>query len=302
MSAQVFGTPGLGAWNQVAEGIDAAYNQPTPVIGNPVKVFNRFVLIPIPVAVVSVLLALLLAISGVTGGVLALVLFVVVAAVLFSGVAFVYSVLRRLLSPNHRSTQVIPPANPVSVGDAIAAYRHNGDSRFIPDDVMSWAVGARAEENVGQVLGSLDHRYQVAHHIEILDEYLGVVRANIDHLLTGPQGTIMVDTKRWSGTLRSEGGTFTCDGIEASARIRQEAPDTLRWEASQVPSGVDAIIVSVDGPGRVEGHLIALTNPGSIPIYAVRTDDLIRLIGSLPKGNAAEMAAILHSPNLNLPN
>ncbi|MEO8291185.1 MAG: nuclease-related domain-containing protein [Gaiellaceae bacterium] len=58
------------------------------------------------------------------------------------------------------------------------------------DDAVHWLGGARAEEAVGEELNKLRPEFVVMHD---LDE---VGPGNVDHLVAGPTGVFMVETKR----------------------------------------------------------------------------------------------------------
>jgi hypothetical protein len=72
---------------------------------------------------------------------------------------------------------------------AFAAARRN-------DDAAKWARGAAGEKRTARYLRPLERRGHVVLH----DRGLGRVTdtANIDHLVIGPHGVIVVDSKNWS--------------------------------------------------------------------------------------------------------
>lgn len=158
----------------------------------------------------------------------------------------------------------------------LSEFRRTRNPELIPEDARSWAYGALSEERVGGLLNAMTG-FEVAHDLEIIKPN-GAVGANIDHLVTGRTGVFMVDTKRWSGTLCRKGNTFGTREGGPSEQYRAKAPDTLRYEAGNVPGGVDLIIVAVDGRGTIEDGRVYLDSPGEVPILAVKSEELTEVI------------------------
>lgn len=158
----------------------------------------------------------------------------------------------------------------------LSEFRRTRNPELIPEDARSWAYGALSEERVGKLLNAMTG-FEVSHDLEIIKPN-GAVGANIDHLVTGRTGVFMVDTKRWSGTLCRKGNTFGTREGGPSEKYRAKAPDTLRYEAGNVPGGVDLIIVAVDGRGTIEGGRVYLDSPGEVPILAVKSEELTEVI------------------------
>src|SRR5689334_11023674 len=65
----------------------------------------------------------------------------------------------------------------------------------------AWAAGAEGERRVAEALASLGGAWTVLH-----DRLLrpGLSEANLDHLVAGPAGVLLIDAKNWSGHVRSE--------------------------------------------------------------------------------------------------
>jgi hypothetical protein len=71
--------------------------------------------------------------------------------------------------------------------------------RFRPSaDILAWRRGAAGERRTARLLASLERRgWAVLHDLAIPGS-----TANIDHLVIGPGGVIVVDSKRYRGRLR----------------------------------------------------------------------------------------------------
>ncbi len=66
-----------------------------------------------------------------------------------------------------------------------------------PSTTKAWATGAEGERRIGRRLDEETNRGMVALH----DRRIPGSRANIDHLVIGPAGVFVIDTKRYRGTV-----------------------------------------------------------------------------------------------------
>jgi len=78
-----------------------------------------------------------------------------------------------------------------------------------PQHVQAWQRGAEGERRVGARLDALASDSLVVLH----DRRIPGSRANIDHIVVGPSGVYVIDTKRYTGKLevRDVGGLFRTD-------------------------------------------------------------------------------------------
>jgi hypothetical protein len=76
-----------------------------------------------------------------------------------------------------------------------------------PQSTRAWAIGARGEGVLGEVLAS------VPGIILVNDRRIPRSRANIDHIVIGPAGVFVVDAKKYKGLIkiRDRGGLFRRD-------------------------------------------------------------------------------------------
>ena len=70
------------------------------------------------------------------------------------------------------------------------------------DDAAAWRKGAVGERRTGRLLRPLETQGYVVLH----DRALPGSRANADHLVIGPHGVLVVDTKNWAKHTRLTGG------------------------------------------------------------------------------------------------
>lgn len=155
---------------------------------------------------------------------------------------------------------------------------------YLGERVIRTAVGAAAEHQVGLYLErALPAGYSIAHDVAVYrDNHQRRITANIDHLIAGPCGVVMVDTKRWSGRLSYTKGRLTCADGKCSPggkKARAKAPDTLRYEAGAVGGGVRLIIIAVTDGTVTKG---TLTIPGHPPIMAMDYHEVADYITGLP--------------------
>jgi hypothetical protein len=73
-----------------------------------------------------------------------------------------------------------------------------------PADVANWGLGAQGERRTGEVLGALESEgWQVQHDLELRRG------GNLDHLVLGPQGVFLLETKTVRGRAAIEDGVLT---------------------------------------------------------------------------------------------
>ena len=76
--------------------------------------------------------------------------------------------------------------------------------------------GAEDEESTARVLGALSSDgWHVFHDVR----WPGREHANIDHVLVGPGGVFVVDSKSWTGTIEVRGGALRLDGRRRTRHV-----------------------------------------------------------------------------------
>ena len=102
-------------------------------------------------------------------------------------------------------------------------------------DTAAWRRGARGERRTARALRPLLRvGWTVLHDVAIPDS-----RANADHVLIGPPGVFLVDTKAWHGHI-----TMAADGSAwHNGHPMDGALDTVRWEADQLAAALGAPVL-----------------------------------------------------------
>jgi Nuclease-related domain len=96
--------------------------------------------------------------------------------------------------------------------------------RFRPSEqARAWQRGAAGEHQTARLLNRLGpDGYVVLHDLAIPDS-----RANLDHLVIGPSGVFVIDTKRWTGQVHQ-----SPDGLIWHNHYRLDRTlATVRWQA-----------------------------------------------------------------------
>jgi hypothetical protein len=109
----------------------------------------------------------------------------------------------------------------------------------------SWNKGAQGEAHVGRLLDSLDPKHWTVLHDLPLD-----TNWNIDHLVIGPTGVFVIDTKNLSGTVLVNGSEIEHNGFQVNyvekmaevvQRVRQNLCSAAGWNTLWV-QGILAFI------------------------------------------------------------
>lgn len=105
-------------------------------------------------------------------------------------------------------------------GVALAAWVLLRDSP--PPAIENWLLGSWGEEATGKALRRLPSEWQVRHDID-------TGAGNIDHLVVGPGGVFVVETKKWSGVVRVEEHTaYVRMPGRTRADVRERAGQQVR--------------------------------------------------------------------------
>jgi hypothetical protein len=144
--------------------------------------------------------------------------------------------------------------------------------RLAPDTV-AWRRGAAGERRTARLLAPLEQRgWAVLHDLAIPDS-----QANIDHLVIGPGGVAVIDSKQYRGRLHLDPNGFLWHGRHLLVSSLRK----VRWEADQADEvlGVAEIqvgaIVAVHGASVPWGRLEA---DGLTVAPARRVPDLLRAL------------------------
>ena len=159
----------------------------------------------------------------------------------------------------------------------------------LPNHVRAWRTGADGEMATARILAPLSAEGFVILH----DRRIPNGRENIDHIVIGPTGVFVIETKNYAGDLRVRDGVLFVD-----RRRRAGVIDQVRRQANavsavllNVPVGDIVVVHHADfpllGPQRIDGvpivmprGLARLLRDSPIVLDPVEVDRLERLATS----------------------
>jgi Nuclease-related domain len=99
-------------------------------------------------------------------------------------------------------------------------------------ETSAWRRGSRGERRTARRLRKLERSgWSILHDVAIPHSH-----ANGDHLLIGPAGVFLVDSKAWHGTIRLAPDGSAWYGVHPLAPMLA----TVRWEADQLAAAISA--------------------------------------------------------------
>jgi len=142
----------------------------------------------------------------------------------------------------------------------------------LPNHVTSWQAGAEGELETSKLLAALEDRdFEVLHDLRIPGS-----RANIDHVVVGPTGVWVIETKSVKGSVRVRGRDLFVGG-----RRKTEYIDEVTREADAVATALDGVPVN-----RVicvhRGDFPLFTRPSLAGVPIVPPSRLVSLIEGRP--------------------
>jgi hypothetical protein len=169
---------------------------------------------------------------------------------------------------------------------ALTAAAAGWGLRFRPSpDAVAWRRGAEGERRTARLLDPLErHGWAVLHDLAVPGS-----RANIDHLVIGPGGVFVIDSKQYRGRLRLDAsGRLWHGGYPLAPALR-----TVDFEADQAaqvladPDVVVVPIVAVHGAQVPWGKVVM----DGVPVVAARR--LPSMLRVLPAVLGPERVAVL---------
>jgi hypothetical protein len=151
------------------------------------------------------------------------------------------------------------------LGGLAASVAAGWGLRFRPSrDAIAWRRGAAGERRTARLLGPLERqRWAVLHDLALPGS-----RANIDHLVIGPGGVFVIDSKQYRGRLQLDGSGRLWHGRSPLAPALR-AVDFEADQAAQVlvdPDVVVVPIVAVHGAQVPWGNVVTQ----GVPVVAAR--------------------------------
>jgi hypothetical protein len=143
----------------------------------------------------------------------------------------------------------------------------------------TWLRGLFGEAMVAHLLGMLPATFYCLHDITLRSNGK---RSNIDHLVVGPTGIWVIETKNWKGEFQKRGGVLLHDGYDESSLIRRVAASTFDVRdalgtARDDVKWINALIVSTKAkvPERLDfGKAVVVGASDVIPLIRDRTQVL----------------------------
>jgi nuclease-like protein len=152
------------------------------------------------------------------------------------------------------------------VGLAVAALV-SWRLRFRPSEqARTWQRGAQGERYTARLLRRL-HRdgFVVFHDLAVP----GNTRANVDHLVIGPTGVFVIDSKQWTGSVRQG-----ADGLVWHNHYRLDRTlETVCWEAETLGQllGTRAAALLCVHDAHVQGGGLDAQGVAIVPAYLLRS-------------------------------
>lgn len=151
----------------------------------------------------------------------------------------------------------------------------------------AWSVGAAGEAMVADRLTALESAGWLALHDV---HWPGRPKANIDHILVGPGGVIVVDAKNWSGDVRLRDGVLRQNGYSKE----QEVSGVLQQGAAL------AAFLEPDHRRLVQGWICLVGQPdiqgttnSGVRIFGL--DTLNRAVAALPQTLDPAVVPTIHA-------
>jgi hypothetical protein len=173
------------------------------------------------------------------------------------------------------ATQVVSHLS--ALAGAIVAAGLAWRLRFRPSAAtLAWRRGAAGERRTARLLGPLERHGWAALH----DLAIPGTQANIDHLVIGPGGVVVIDTKQYRGRLWLDPDGLLWHGRHLLiATLRK-----LRWAADQADEVLGVADVQVVAIMAVHGAKVPwgrLTADGVIVAPARRMPDLLEALPAI---------------------
>jgi Nuclease-related domain len=150
-------------------------------------------------------------------------------------------------------------------GFALAAF---AGWSVVPRHVEGWALGAEGEEATAAVIEPLlAEGWEAEHDVEI-------GRGNVDHVLTGPAGVFMLESKALWGELRVERGVLHQSFPGQPTKGHYDLTSAALWRAAEVSRRIGAVA----GKGPWVQAVVVLW--GDFPQRLVRDDRLVYVHGT----------------------
>jgi uncharacterized protein (TIGR03382 family) len=143
----------------------------------------------------------------------------------------------------------------------------------------SFLKGARGEESVARALSFLPAAYRVYHGLSASEHLLGA--EDYDHIVVGPTGIFLIETKSWNGRITVDDGRILYDGTEPDRppleQAKQAAATLRRDLRKHVHPKLDVHPVLCFAQGRLpDGRM------GAVGVMICTADNLVETLQEQP--------------------
>lgn len=130
-------------------------------------------------------------------------------------------------------------------------------TRFLRARLDAFIKGARGEEWVARELTFLPAGYQVFHGLVVPGRDGDLPEGDVDHVVVGPTGVYVVETKNWSGRITVEQGRIRYDGKDPDRppldQVRQRAETLRRALTGELGSDVEVASILCFANNTLDG-------------------------------------------------
>lgn len=139
-----------------------------------------------------------------------------------------------------------------------------------PLDPVSLRSGIRGEERVARVLAELEPEgYEALHDLD-------TGRGNADHVLVGPTGVFVIETKDWGGRFYRSGGRLMFNDKRADQVVGQATAAALAVRERLENAGIDVWVQAVVASTRAKVSRGQMRLGNVMVADAERLPDLVR--------------------------
>jgi hypothetical protein len=154
-----------------------------------------------------------------------------------------------------------------------------------------WELGAAAEAETARALAALVARgWHVRHDLALPGS-----RANLDHVLVAPDGTVVVlDTKRWHRAYPTQlvGGRVCCGTQDRHGQVEAVVRYAARVaKVLGLPAGSVWPLLVVHGSPVAGGYLSVPVAGCAVPVYVLGAEMLLPTLAAAPRGADRRRAA-----------
>ena len=163
-------------------------------------------------------------------------------------------------------------ANELAARHPIKAFFNRLLGDIIVTEEGNWRIGAEAEEEVGRILAELPRYWTVRHSIPLRSNW------DIDHVVVGPPGVFVLDTKFRSGDVQTSRSGIRVNGYrtEMAEQVQNQAREVsslIRTAAGTSVWVQPVLVFANDVRGRAEPD----------GVHVVGLGDIVEYLMSLPR-------------------